>query len=162
MIPNLIFVIFFFEIFFRAYSFISRVPSSDHQIFFIPEFIAENIKPNKNQRKRSPILQYIFTQMTTLILRISTLLKLKIKCSQNKAKQNKLSQFTHFPTDMFLFGVRKNICIASFPDAQELLSSNNLKANVCMFLYISLTKFYFKVLARFYLMVWGRGRLEAE
>ena len=82
--------------------------------------------------------------MTSLILRISTLLKLKIKCSQNKAKQNKLSQFTNFPTDMFLFGVRKNICIASFPDAQELLSSNNLKANVCMFLYISLKKNLFQ------------------
>ena len=90
-----------------------------------------------------------------LILRISTLLKLKLKCSQNTAK--KPSQFKNFPADMFLFGVRKNICIASFPDAQGLLSWNTLKANICMFLYISLRKFYFKDLPRFYLVVWGVG-----
>ena len=42
------------------------------------------------------------------------------KCSQNTAK--KLSQFTNFPANMFLFGVRKNICTKPFPDTQELLS----------------------------------------
>ena len=127
--------------------------SSD--FIFIPEFIAEILKPNKNQRERSPILQYIFAQKISLILRISTLLKLKIICSQNTAK--KLSQFTNFPADMFLFGVRKNICTASFPDAQELLSWNTVKSNVCIFLYISLRKFCFKDLARFYTVVWGVG-----
>ena len=119
MIPNLIFVIFLKEYYFGRTTLFDpfQWTSSD---FFIPEFIAENLKPNKNQRKRSPILQYIFAQKTSLILRISTLLKLKIICSQNTAK--KPSHFTNFPADMFLFGVRKNICTASFPDAQELLS----------------------------------------
>ena len=32
--------------------------------FFIPEFAAENLKPNKNQPKRSLILQYSFAQKT--------------------------------------------------------------------------------------------------
>ena len=109
---------FFKRILFRAYNFIRPVPVDI--IRFIPEFIAENLKPNKNQRKRSPMLQCVFAQKTSLILRISTLLKLKIICSQNTAK--KPSHFTNFPADMFLFGVRKNICTASFPDAQELLS----------------------------------------
>ena len=54
--------------------------------------------------------------------------------------RQKLSLFTNFPANMFLFGVRKNICTAPFPDAQELLSWSTLKANVCIFLYISLRK----------------------
>ena len=45
---------------------------------------------------------------------------------------------------MFLFGVRKNICTAPFPDAQELLSRSTLIANVCIFMYISLRKFLFE------------------
>ena len=109
MIQNLIFVILYFHTF--------QWTSS---VFFILEFVAENLKANKNQRKRSLILQYSFAQKASLILRISTLLKLKIICSQNTVK--KLSQFTNFSAKMFLFGVRKNICTAPFPDAQELLS----------------------------------------
>ena len=108
MIQNLIFVILFLKILFPY------VPV-DIISFVIPEFVAENLKANKNQRKRSLILQYIFAQKTSLILRISTLLKLKIICSQSTAK--KLSQFTNFPANMFLFGARKNICAAPFPDA---------------------------------------------
>ena len=63
---------------------------------------------------------------------------MKIICPQNPAK--KLSQFTKFPVNMSLFSVRKNIYNAPFSDAQELLSSSTLKANVCIFLYISLRK----------------------
>ena len=120
MIQSLIFVTLFLKIFFGAYNFIPHVPVNITRVFFIPELEAENLKANKNQPKRSLILQYSFAQKTSLILRISTLLKLKIICSQNTAK--KLSQFTNFPANMFLFGVRKNICTAPFPDAQELLS----------------------------------------
>ena len=128
MIRNLIFVIPFLKILF------SHVPMDIIRLFFIPEFAAENLRANKNQRKRSLILQYSFVQKPSLILRISTLLKLKIICSQNTAQ--KLSQFTNFPANMFLFSIRKNICTASFPDAQELLPWSTLKENVCIFLYI--------------------------
>ena len=121
--------------------------------FVIPEFVAENLKANKNQRKRSLILQYSFAQKTSLILRISTLLKLKIICSQSTAK--KPSQFTNFPANMFLFGARKNICAAPFPDAEELLFWSTLKANIYIFQYISIRNFYFKDVSRFYLVVWG-------
>ena len=134
MIQNVIFVILFMKIFFRDYNFSPHVPVDIIRAFFIPA--------NKNQPKRSLILQYSFAQKTSLILRISTLLKLKITCSQNTAK--KLSQFTNFPANMFLFGVRKIICTAPFPDAQELLSLSTLKANVCIFLYISLKKILFQ------------------
>ena len=120
MIQNLIFVILFLKIFFRAFDFIPHVLVNIIRVFFILEFVAENLKANKNQPKRSLILQYSFAQKTSLILRISTLLGLEITCSQNTAK--KCSQFTNFPANMFLFGVRKIICTAPFPDAQELLS----------------------------------------
>ena len=151
MIQNLIFVILFLKIIFP------QVPV-DIISFVIPEFVAENLKANKNQRKRSLILQYSFAQKTSLILRISTLLKLKITCSQNTAK--KLSQFTNFPANMFLFGVSKNIRTTPFPDVQELLSRRTLKANVCIFLYISLRNFFFKDVVRLYLVVWGVGEAE--
>ena len=95
MIQNLIFVIIFLKIFFRAYN----VPVDIIRVFFIQEFVAENLKANKNQPKRSLILKYSFAQKTSLILRISTLLKLKIKCSQNTAI--KLSQFTNFQQTCF-------------------------------------------------------------
>ena len=49
-----------------------------------------------------------------------------------------------FPANMFLFGVRKNIYTAPFSDAQELHSENTLKANVCVFLYISVRKLLFQ------------------
>ena len=39
---------------------------------------------------------------------------------------------------------QKNICTAPFLDAQELHSWSTLKANVCIFLYISLRKFLFQ------------------
>ena len=45
---------------------------------------------------------------------------------------------------MFLFGVRKNIRTAPFLDAQELYSWSTLKANVCIFLYISDRTFLFQ------------------
>ena len=38
---------------------------------------------------------------------------------------------------MFLLVVRENICTAPFLEAQELHFWNTLKANVCIFLYIS-------------------------
>ena len=119
MIQILILVILFLKIFLREYNFSPHVPVDIIRVFFIPEFIAENLKANKNQPKRSLILKYIFAQITSFILRISTLLKLKIIYSQKTAKNP--YQFTNFLASMFLFGVRKSISTAPYPDAQELL-----------------------------------------
>ena len=49
--------------------------------------------------------------------------------------QFRSKNLTNFAANMFLIGVRKNICTAPFLDAQELHSSKTLKANVCIFLY---------------------------
>ena len=58
---------------------------------------------------------------------------------------------------MFLCGVRKNICTALFLDTQELDSWSTLKANVCIFLYISLKKSSFRNVVMFYVVVGGMG-----
>ena len=82
---------------------------------------------------------------------------MKIICSRNANKN--LSDFTKFPANMFLFRARKNICTTPFFGAQQLHSWSTLKANVCIFLYISLKKNYFseKVLSG---GGWAWGRLK--
>ena len=88
------------------------------------------------------LLQYSFAQYTSLILSISTHLTLKTICSRNTSKT--LSDFTNFPANIFLFGIRNNICTAPSFDAQEPHSWSTLKVNVCIFLYISVRKFLFQ------------------
>ena len=96
---------------FLAYGFGSHVPVDIMRVLFIPDFLAESLKANENYRERSLILRY-----RQYILRYYFLLTLKIICSQNTAK--KLSQFTSFPANIFLLGVRKNIWTAPFYVAQ--------------------------------------------
>ena len=55
-----------------------------------------------------------------------------------------LSDFANFPANMFQFSVRKSICAALFLDTQEPHSWSTLKANVCVFLYISVRNFLFQ------------------
>ena len=108
-----------------TFSYLSRHSRGHYQSFFNFRFPSR-----KSQRQQK------------LILRTSVHLTLKIICSRNTNKN--LSDFTKFPANMFLFGVRKNICIAPFLDAQELHSWSTLKANVCIFLYISVRKYLFQ------------------
>ena len=116
----------------------SEVPVDIISFFLISDFLAEYLKA---------------------FLRNSTQLTLKIICSRNIAKN--VSDFTNFLANIFLFGVRKNICTAPFLDAQELHSWSTLRTNVFVFLYISLTKFLFlrrsKVLSG---GGWGGGEAE--
>ena len=49
-----------------------------------------------------------------------------------------------FLANMFLFGVRKNLCTTPFLDAQELHSLSSSKANACIFLYISIRYILFQ------------------
>ena len=121
----------------------SRCTSGHLQSFVLisdvlPTF--SSLKANKNWRKRSLILQCSFARTTSLILRTSTHLTLKITCCRNTAKN--LSDFKNFPADMFLLGIREDIYTAPFLDAQELHFWSTLKANVCIFLYISVRNFF--------------------
>ena len=127
MIRNLISGIILFEKIISGIRFYiwSEVPVDIISFFLISDFLAEYLKA---------------------FLRNSTQLTLKIICSRNIAKN--VSDFTNFLANIFLFGVRKNICTAPFLDAQELHSWSTLKANVCIFLYISVRKFLFQILSK--------------
>ena len=114
MIQNLIFVIPFLKILFRAYNFSLhiQVEWTSSKFFLFQKFFIPNLKVNKNQLKRSLILQYSFSQKTSLVLRISTLLTMKIICSQNTAKQ--FSQCKIFQQTCFCLVSEKNICWGHF------------------------------------------------
>ena len=117
------------------------------RVFFIPEFVAENLRSYKNKRKISLILQYSFTQKTTLILRISTLLNLKIKCSQNTAKKkiwtSKVRQWT-----MTKFLIRSHF-LSTIWKSNNKLSMRPFKKYVnCIMAFF--TPFNFVTLCQFY------------
>ena len=75
------------------------------------------------------------------MLRISTLLKLKIIYSQNTAR--KLYQFTNVPANMFMFGVRKIFVLPHFLMSQNYFLEE-LWNQMSVFLYISLRKVLFQ------------------
>ena len=102
MVQNLIFAILFSKLLFRAQKVFyirPHVPVDIIRVIFIPDFLAGSLKANKDQRKKSLILQYSFAQKTSLILRTSTHFTLKIICSRKNVKN--LSHFTDFPANMF-------------------------------------------------------------
>ena len=131
MIRYLIFGILFIHTFVHTFQ-----CTSSEFFFLISDFLAESLKANKLAKKKWLILQYSYN--THFILQTSTHSTLKTICSRDTAKN--LCDFTNFLANMFLFSVRKNICTAPFLEAQELLSWSTLKANVCIFLYISMRK----------------------
>ena len=109
-------------------------------LFFFSFFFFENIISGTQLlyiRPRVPV-DISFTQKTSFILRTSTHLTLKMICSRNTGKN--LSDIRNFPANMFLFGVRKNICTAPFLDAQQLHSWSTLKTDIRIFLSVSIKK----------------------
>ena len=52
------------------------------KFFLIADLLAESLKTNRNQQKRSLILQYRFAQKVSLFLRTSTHLMLKLICKK--------------------------------------------------------------------------------
>ena len=124
MIQNLIFGNFFSEniiLGIQLFHIRQHVPLNIIRDFFKIQISWQKVsKPTITSDKKSLILQYSFTQKTSLILRNSTHWTLKIIFSRNTAKI--LSDFTNVLASMFLFGVRKNICTAPPLDAQELHS----------------------------------------
>ena len=117
------FFMFFLKILFRAYNFIIFVHKFQWtSLEFVFNYRFSSRKPQSQQKleKRQLILQYSFAQKISLILQTSTHLTSKIISSCNTAKN--LSDFANFPVNMFLFGVRKNICTTPFLDGQELHS----------------------------------------
>ena len=89
MIQNLLFGFFiFFENIISGIQ-LFYIRSNVHVVirfFFISDFLAESLNANKTSKKKSLVLQYSFALKTSLILRTSIHLTLKIICSRNTAK----------------------------------------------------------------------------
>ena len=155
MIQNLIFVILFLKIFFRAYNLIPHVPVNIIRVFFIPEIVAENLKTNKNQPKRSLILKYSFAQKTSLILRFSALLKLKITCSQNS--QNAFSVYKFSKKHVSVWCQEKHLhCTISWHLRTTLLKHFKSK---CLYISVHLS-FFSKMKQDFIWWCGGLGEVE--
>ena len=129
---NLIFGILFLKILFWAYKvfiFVQTLQWISSEFFLITDFLAENLKANKNLQKRSHVLQYSFAQKLHYYTNINSL-----DIENNMPPQHNQEPF-------WLYKFSANMFTAPFLDAQELHSWGTLKANACIFLYISLRKF---------------------
>ena len=145
MIQDLIFGILFFKILFRAYVFMFAQTFqwilSEAFFFLIWDFPGESLKANKNSKK---ITHFIIQFRSKNLTHFTNLNSLDIE-------NNMLPQHSQKPFWLYKFSSKhvsvwcqKNICTAPFPDTQKLYSWSTLKANVCIFLYISLRKFLFQ------------------
>ena len=144
MIQNLIFAILFLKIVFRAYNvftFVQTFQWTSSDIFFSFRFSS---RKSKNQELANKVTDFTIRFCSKSLTHFTNFNSLDIENNMLRSTAKNLSEFTNFPVSMFLCGVRKNICTTPFLDAQELHFWITLKANVCMFLYISLKKFHFR------------------
>ena len=148
MTQNLIFKTIFLKYFFghTAFLYSSTRSTGHHQSFFlIWDCLIESL-----------ILQYSFAQKASLILWISTYLTLKIICSCYTAK--KLSEFSKkFSSKYVSVWCQKKHLHFTVSWRSKLHSWNTLKANVCLFLFISVRK---DVVIDFIWCEWVGGRLS--
>ena len=118
MIQDLIFRILFLKILYRAYHFFifaNTFQRTSSEFFFNFRFSSRNSQSQQKLAKNITHFTIKFrTKNVTHFTNHSTHLTLKIICAYNTAKN--LSDFTNFLANIFLFGVRKNICTAPFLD----------------------------------------------
>ena len=118
-------------------------------------------RKSQSQRKLAKKITDFTIQFRSknLILQISTPWTLRTTCPRNTAKTPSDPFIINLPENMFLSGVRNNICTAPFLDVEDAVSGCQetvqcntfseteirfLEANVCIFLYISAGKFLFQ------------------
>ena len=134
MIQNLIFGILFLKILFRGYNvfiFVQTFQWTSLNFFF--NFRFSSRKSQSQQKLAEKITYFTIPFHSKNLSHFTNLNSFDIEiCSHNTAKN--LSDFINFPANMFLFGVRKNICTKPFLEAQELHCLRTLKANVCIFI----------------------------
>ena len=110
----------YLKLFFWIFIFIHKVQWTSSEIFFNFKFFSRKSQSQQKLPKKIFHFTIQFRSKTSLILWISTHLTLKIIRFDNTAKN--LSEFTKsFPVNMFLFGVRKNICTPPFLNAQNCI-----------------------------------------
>ena len=157
MVQNLIFGILFSKTLFRTYNvfvFVQtfHLTSPELPFFLISNFLAERLKANKNYQKRSHILQYSFAQKTSLILRTSTHLTLKIVCSRNTAKN--LSDFTNFPPNVSVWCQKKIFALHHFLTPKNCILDLKHFESKCLYIsiYVFKKNFCFRDAVMFYLV----------
>ena len=140
MIQSLIFVILSLKVLFRGYKFFIFVHTFQWtSSVFYSRFFS---RKSQSQQRLAKKITHFPIQFRPKNSFYESHFTLKIICSPDTHKN--VSHIKNFPTSMFLFDVRKNICTAPFLDALELHSWRTLKANVRIFLYISLRTFLFQ------------------
>ena len=132
MIQNLIFGIFSFEniisvsgihlFYIRPHLSVDINRMFCFFFFFFLNFLISQLKiwkPTKTRKKALSFYNKVLLKNLTHFMKFNSL-EIENIMLCNTAKN--LSHFTNFPANIFLFGVRKNFCTASFLDAQELYS----------------------------------------
>ena len=123
------------------------------EVFFSLRFSS---RKSQSQQKLAKKITYFTIKICSKNLTHFTTLN-SLDIDKNMLPQHSKKSFLLYKfSSKHLVGVRRNICTAPFLDAQELHSRSTLKANVCIFLYISLRKFLFQRRSKFLSGgVWG-------
>ena len=127
MIQYLIFGILFFKILFL---YLSRRSSRYHQSFFYFRFSSR--KSQIEQKLAKKITHFTIQFCSKNLTHFTNLNSLDTENNMLPQHSQKPFWLYKFSANMFLFGVRNNICTAPFLDTQELHSWSTLKANVCI------------------------------
>ena len=145
MIQNVIFGILFLKILFWAYNFfifVEKFPRTSSEFLF--NFRFSSRKSQSQQKLAKKITHFTIQFRSKNLTHFTNLNSLDIENNMLSQHSQKPFWLYKFSANMFLFGVRKNICTAFFIDAQEIHYWSILKANVCIFLYISLRNLLFQ------------------
>ena len=138
---------FFWKYYFgnTKFLYLSRRSTGYHHIFFF-NFRFSSRKSQSQQKLAKKITHFTIQFCSKNLSHFTNLNSLDIENNILSQHSQNLFDFINFQQICFwfLFGVRKNICTAPFLGAKELNSWSTLKANVCIFLYISLRNLLFQ------------------
>ena len=135
----------FLKLLFRAYKvfiFVQTFHWISLEFFFSFRFSSRKSQSKQQLAKKIPHFTIQFCSKN--LIHFMNLNWLEIENNMLSQHSQKPFWLYKFSGNMFLFGVRNNICTGPFIDAQELHSSTTLEANVCIFLYISLRNLLFQ------------------
>ena len=135
----------------------SRSSSGHHQSLFFFNFRFFSRKSQSQQKLAKKITHFTIQFCSKNLTNFTKLNSIDIEKNMLPQHGQKPFWLYKFLANMFLFGVRKNICTAPFLDAQELHSWSKLKANVYIFLYISLRKCLFQKRSKVLYGKWWDG-----
>ena len=129
-----------------------HVPVDIHQIFF--DFRFSSRKSQRQQKLAKKIIHFRIQFHSKHLTHFTNLDSLDIENNMlPKHSQKPFSLYKFSSKNVSIWCQKKHLhCTISWDTRTAFL--NTLKANVCIFLYISLRQFLFKRRSRFYLAVW--------